>query len=69
MAVRPKISLTANVGEFGDGMVGTEEKKEEVSVNFGYFVILIWKFRVPWAFIVLNVFHQNYLFFTAGAMR
>lgn len=39
MAVRAKISLTAKVGKFGDGMVGTEEKKEAVRVNFGYFVI------------------------------
>lgn len=39
MAVRAKISLTAEVGTFGDDMVGTKEKKEAVSVNFGYFVI------------------------------
>lgn len=37
MAVRMKFSLTANVGKIADDMVGTEEKREAVRVNFGHF--------------------------------
>lgn len=32
------LSLTANVGIIGDDMMGTEEKEEVVTVNFGHLV-------------------------------
>lgn len=38
MAVRAKSSITAKVVKIGDYLMGTEEKKEAVRVNFGHLV-------------------------------
>lgn len=69
MALRSKFFLTANVGKIRDDMVGNEEKKGAMRVNSGHLVFQIWRFRVLWTIIVLNVFFQNYFYFIVGAMR